>query len=310
MPEIDTKRKNRKSEKKQISLKAREAISGWLFVSPALIGFGIFTFGAIVYSFYLSLTNWNLLSEPKYIGIDNYIKIFKDDQYFYKFMGNTVYFVVFLVPIVLAISLVLAVLINKRVKGIVKGYRAILFLPSITSTVAISMVWIWIFNPEMGLINTFLTAIGFQSTPLWLSSPDSSKMALIIMRTWQMSGYYMLIFLAGLQTIPNQLYEAAAIDGAGTVKRFFKITLPMLSNTTFVVIILLVIESFNMFESVYIMTGGGPLGSTSTIMYYIYQQAFTNYNMGYASALSWVLFVVILIITLIQYRFRKEQEGE
>ena len=303
-------RKKRNRPKKKLSLEAREALSGWFFVSPALIGFSIFTFAAIGYSLYLSLTQWDLLSTPRLIGLQNFINIFTADKYFYKYMGNTVYFVLFLVPIVLVISLMLAVIINKRVKGIVKAYRAILFLPSITSTVAISMVWIWILNPEMGLINNFLRMIGFQNTPLWLSSESSSKMALIIMRTWQMSGYYMLIFLAGLQTVPTQLYEAASIDGAGPVKRFFAITLPMLSNTTFVVMILLIIEAFNMFESVFIMTSGGPLGSTRTIMYYIYEQAFTNYNMGYASALAWILFLIILIVTLIQYRFRKEQEGE
>lgn len=310
MSEANDTRKRKASRKKGLSLETKEALSGWLFVSPALIGFGIFTFAAIGYSLYLSLTQWNLLSTPRLIGFSNFINIFTADKYFYKYMGNTVYFVVFLVPIVLVISLLLAIAINKRVKGVVKVYRAVLFLPSITSTVAISMVWIWILNPEMGLINNFLRVIGFQNTPLWLSSEDSSKMALIIMRTWQMSGYYMLIFLAGLQTVPTQLYEAASIDGAGPVKCFFRITLPMLSNTTFVVMILLMIEAFNMFESVFIMTSGGPLGSTSTIMYYIYEQAFTNYNMGYASALAWVLFVIILIITLIQYRFRREQEGE
>lgn len=303
-------RRKRNRPKKKLSLEAREALSGWFFVSPALIGFSIFTFAAIGYSLYLSLTRWDLLSTPQFIGLQNFIKVFTADKYFYKYMGNTVYFVLFLVPIVLVVSLMLAVIINKRVKGIVKAYRAILFLPSITSTVAISMVWIWILNPEMGLINNFLRMIGFQNTPLWLSSESSSKMALVIMRTWQMSGYYMLIFLAGLQTVPTQLYEAASIDGAGPIKRFFSITLPMLSNTTFVVMILLIIEAFNMFESVFIMTSGGPLGSTSTIMYYIYEQAFTNYNMGYASSLAWILFIIILIVTLVQYRFRREQEGE
>lgn len=292
------------------SLKVKEAISGWLFVSPALIGFSIFTFGAILYSFYLSLTRWNLMTPPRFIGFENYINIFSNDKYFFKYMGNTVYFVAFLVPVVLIISLMLAIFINQRVTGIVKVYRAILFLPSITSTVAVSMVWIWLFNPEIGLINNFLSAVGFHNTPLWISSEHTSKLALIIMRTWQMSGYYMLIFLAGLQTIPNELYEAASIDGAGALSRFIKITLPMLSNTTFVVMILLIIESFSMFESIFIMTDGGPLGSTSTIMYYIYQKAFTDYQMGYASALAWILFVIILIITLIQYKFRKEQRGD
>ena len=190
------------------------------------------------------------------------------------------------------------------------GYRVALFLPSITSTVAVSMVWLWIFNPDMGILNNILTAIGLNDVPLWLGDPAWSKPALVIMRVWQMSGYYMLMFLAGLQTIPETLYEAADVDGATGWQKFIRITVPMLSNTTFVVAILLVIEAFNMFESIFVMTKGGPLGSTSTIMYYIYEQGFTNYNMGYASALAWIFFALIMIVTLVQYRFRHEQGGE
>ena len=295
---------------KRMSLKTKEALTGWLFLSPALIGFSIFTFGSIIYSLYLSLTDYDLMTKPKFIGLENYIRAFTKDESFYKFFGNTLYFVVLLVPIVLAISLFLALLINKKAGKITKAYRVALFLPSITSTIAVSMVWLWIFNPDMGLINNMLTAIGFNNPPMWLNSPDTSKMALVIMRVWQMSGYYMIMFLAGLQTIPESLYESAQVDGANKIQSFFKITLPMLSNTTFVVIILLVIEAFNMFESIFIMTNGGPLGSTSTIMYYIYEQGFGNYNMGYASAIAWIFFVVIMIITLIKYRFRNEQGGE
>lgn len=295
---------------KRMSLKTKEALTGWLFLSPALIGFSIFTFGSIIYSLYLSLTDYDLMTKPKFIGLENYIRAFTKDESFYEFFGNTLYFVVLLVPIVLAISLFLALLINKKAGKITKAYRVALFLPSITSTIAVSMVWLWIFNPDMGLINNMLTAIGFNNPPMWLNSPDTSKMALVIMRVWQMSGYYMIMFLAGLQTIPESLYESAQVDGANKIQSFFKITLPMLSNTTFVVIILLVIEAFNMFESIFIMTNGGPLGSTSTIMYYIYEQGFGNYNMGYASAIAWIFFVVIMIITLIQYRFRNEQGGE
>lgn len=306
--ELDSKYNLKK--KKRMSLKTKEALTGWLFISPALIGFSIFTFGSIIYSLYLSLTDYDLMTKPKFIGLENFIRAFTKDEYFYKFFGNTLYFVVFLVPIVLVISLLLALLINRKVGRMTKAYRVALFLPSITSTIAVSMVWLWIFNPDMGLINNLLTAIGFNNPPMWLNSPETSKMALIIMRVWQMSGYYMIMFLAGLQTIPESLYESAQVDGANKIQSFFKITLPMLSNTTFVVIILLVIEAFNMFESIFIMTNGGPLGSTSTIMYYIYEQGFGNYNMGYASAIAWIFFVVIMIITLIQYKFRNEQGGE
>ena len=293
-----------------MTLKRREAATGWLFVSPALIGFSIFTFGAILRSFYFSLTDYSLLAEPEFLGLDNYIRAFTNDEYFYKYFRNTFYFVVTLVPIVLVCSLLLAILINRKAGRITKAYRVALFLPSITSTVAVSMVWLWIFNPDLGLLNNFLTAIGFQTPTMWLSDPQWSKPALVIMRVWQMCGYYMIMFLTGLQTIPETLYEAAEVDGASPVQKFFRITVPMLANTTFVVAILLVIEAFNMFESIFIMTSGGPLGSTSTIMYYIYEQGFTNYNMGYASALAWIFFALIMVVTLIQYRFRNEQGGE
>ena len=295
---------------RRLNLKQREALTGWLFVSPALIGFGIFTFGAILYSLYLSFTDYDLLGSPKWVGLENYIRAFTDDQYFYQYFGNTFYFAIVLVPVVLVISLFLAILINKKVGKLTKAYRVALFLPSITSTVAVSMVWLWIFNPDMGIMNNFLTAIGFHNPPMWLSDPEWSKPALIIMRVWQMSGYYMLLFLAGLQTIPETLYEAAEVDGASAWQKFRRITVPMLSNTTFVVVILLIIESFNMFESIFVMTEGGPLGSTSTIMYYIYEQGFMSYNMGYASALAWIFFALILVFTLIQFHFRREQGGE
>ena len=295
---------------RRLNLKQREALTGWLFVSPALIGFGIFTFGAILYSLYLSFTDYDMFGTPEWVGLENYIKAFTNDEYFYQYFGNTFYFAIVLVPVVLVISLFLAILINKKVGKLTKAYRVALFLPSITSTVAVSMVWLWIFNPDMGILNNFLTAIGFHNPPMWLSDPEWSKPALIIMRVWQMSGYYMLLFLAGLQTIPETLYEAAEVDGASSWQRFTRITVPMLSNTTFVVVILLIIESFNMLESIFVMTEGGPLGSTSTIMYYIYEQGFMSYNMGYASALAWIFFALILVFTLIQFRFRREQGGE
>lgn len=295
--------------KRRMTLQKQEALLGWLFISPALIGFSIFTFGSMLYSLYLSFTDYNLMAKPNLVGLSNYARAFKQDQYFYPYFGNTLFFVITLVPIVLVFSLALALLINKKTGMMTKFYRVALFLPSITSTVAISMVWIWIFNPDMGILNNILYALGVQNPPMWLSDPKWSKPALVIMRVWQMGGYYMLMFLTGLKTIPENLYEAANMDGATPWQKLTKITLPMLANTTFVVVIMLVIEAFNMFESIFIMTQGGPVGSTSTIMYYIYEQGFMNYNMGYASALAWIFFALIMIVTMIQYRFRNEQEG-
>lgn len=286
-------------------LKRREALTGWIFVLPELIGFSIFTFFSISYSFYISLTKYELLSPPVFVGIKNYARIFKDTKFF-KYLGNTSYFVVGLVPIVLVISMMLAIAINRKTKFLTNIYRSALFLPCITSTVAISLVWMWILNPDIGVINTILRAVGVQNPPKWLESVLWAKPALIVMRIWQMAGYYMVIFLAGLQSIPDSLYEAAMIDGASRSQRTFYITVPMLSNTTFMVAIMLIIESFNIFEAVFVMTEGRPMGSTNTLMYYIYQLGFQNYNMGYASAVAWIFFLIILGITLVQYRFRKE----
>lgn len=290
-----------------LSLRRKEALTGWAFVMPALIGFGVFTFGAIIYSFYISLTRWELLTDPVFVGFRNYSRLFSDAK-FYKYLGNTLYFVVFLVPIVLIISFALAMLINKKTKFLTSVYRSALFVPCITSTVAVSLVWLWILNPDTGIINNLLRYVGVTDPPRWLESVKWAKPALIVMRVWQMSGYYMIMFLAGLQVIPENLYEAAEVDGATRWQKTIKITIPMLSNTTFVVAIMLVIEAFNIFESVFVMTEGGPIGSTSTLMYYIYELGFKTYNMGYASAVAWIFFAMILVVTLVQYGFRNEQK--
>lgn len=295
-----------KPQKRGFSLKRQEAITGWCFILPTLIGFSIFTFGSIIYSFFISLTKWDLLTPQVFVGLNNYIKVFHDKN-FYQCLCNTLFFVITLVPIVLCISMLLAILINKQAKFLTKFYRSAMFIPSITSTVAISMIWLWIFNPDMGILNNIFHFLGVADPPRWFESDLWAKPALVIMRVWQMSGYYMIMFLAGLQTIPNSLYEAAEIDGATKRQKALHITVPMLSNTTFVVAIMLVIEAFNIFESIFIMTEGGPDGSTNTLMYYIYDQGFKMYNMGYASAVAWVFFAIILVITLIQYRFRNEK---
>jgi multiple sugar transport system permease protein len=291
----------------RFTLRRREALTGWLFIMPALIGFAIFTFGSILYSFYISLTKWELLTTPEYIGFRNYVKLFSDPKFF-RFTANTLYFVVWLVPLVLVISMALAILINKKTRILTNIYRSSLFLPCITSTVAISLVWMWILNPDIGIINNILRLFGVANPPRWLESTVWAKPALIVMRVWQMSGYYMIMFLAGLQVIPENLYEAAEVDGASRWQKTIKITIPMLANTTFVVAIMLVIEAFNIFEAIFVMTEGGPVGSTTTLMYYIYELGFKRYNMGYASAVAWIFFAMILLVTLIQYTLRKEQK--
>ena len=288
--------------------KASSKSFSYLMVLPAVLLFTLFAVYPFVEGIKLGFYRWDGLSPMTFIGMENYVNILHDEQYWSALKNTFLYAVVTTIAKNL-LGLVLAMVMMKITHG--KGFfRTITYMPVTFSYVVCGILWLWIFNPDMGILNNFLTAIGFHNPPMWLSDPEWSKPALIIMRVWQMSGYYMLLFLAGLQTIPETLYEAAEVDGASSWQRFTRITVPMLSNTTFVVVILLIIESFNMFESIFVMTEGGPLGSTSTIMYYIYEQGFMSYNMGYASALAWIFFALILVFTLIQFRFRREQGGE
>ena len=278
---------------------------GWLFVAPAVTGFAVFTAFSMCYSLYISFTDWNILSDPKFVGWQNYINLFTRDIFFGEYLWNTIYYVLFLVPSVLVISLLFAILLNKTFKGFTPFYRASLFLPSIISTVAIALVWKWLLNSQSGTINGILRWIGISQPPQWLLDAKWAKLSIIIMRIWQMSGYYMVMYLTGLQTIPSTLYEAARVDGANKAQQLFFITIPMLSPTTFAIIILLVLEAFNIFEAVMIMTEGS-LG-TSSLMFYVYRLAFASYRMGYASALAWILFLMILVFTILRFVLKKDE---
>ncbi|NSW89196.1 MAG: sugar ABC transporter permease [Firmicutes bacterium] len=299
----------RLSGKIHISLKKQETITGWLFILPILIGFLVFVAGSVIYSLVISLTKWDLLTPPVFIGIQNYIRVFKDES-FWQCMYNTVYFVIGLVPSVLILSMLTAIAINQKVNKLTSFFKVSFYIPNITSTIAVSMIWLWILNPTNGLINTLLHLIGITNTPMWLQSVVWAKPALIIMRIWQMCGYYMIMFLAGLQTIPETLYEAAEVDGARKWQKYRYITVPMLSNTTFFVTIMLIIEAFNIFEAIFVMTEGRPAGSTNTLLYYIYYNGFQYYRMGYASALAWILFAILFVLTLIQFRLRRKKEQQ
>lgn len=293
-------------KKRRFTLAKKEELTGWLFVAPMLIGFIVFSFGPILASLLISFTDWNLLQPPKFVGINNFIKMFKDTQ-FIQSMGNTLYFVITMVPVILVVSLFLAIILNQKIWG-KAFFRAAFYFPSVVSTVAISMVWLWVFSPgNNGLLNTILHFFGMKESIAWLGNAETVKPALVIMRTWQSAGYYMVIFLAGLQTIPQELYEVAEIDGASKWKKLWHITIPLLSPVTFFVTIMLTIEAFNIFEAIYVMTEGGPAGATNTIMYYIYHNGFTLYDMGYASAQAWVLFLILAILTLIRFKLRKEE---
>lgn len=276
----------------------KEAIDGYLFISPWIVGFLIFTFGPLIASIFLSFTKWDIFTAPEFVGMANYTKLFADPL-FKKSLYNTFYYAIFSIPLGMAGGLYLAILLNQKVKGL-PIFRTLFYLPSVTSGVAVALLWKWIFNPEFGIANLILNWFGLPSLQ-WLSSSQWSMPALIIMSLWGIGGG-MLIYLAGLQGIPQQLYEAAELDGAGWWSCFFKITLPMLSPTLFFQLIMGIIGSFQVFTQVYVMTQGGPANATLVYVLYLYQNAFQWWKMGYASALAWVLFAIVLIFTLIQFK--------
>jgi multiple sugar transport system permease protein len=274
-----------------------------MFLLPNFIGFMVFTVFAVGFSLYISLHSWDLFSSPTFVGLKNFVELLRDDPDFRRVLKNTLYFVVGIVPLGTAVSLALALLCNRTLKGMT-FFRTVLYLPSVSSTIAVGIVWIWLLDPQFGVVNYLLRSIGVANPPNWLGSVAWAKPALILMHIWQYAGYYMVIFLAGLQGIPQQLYEAAVLDGASGWQKFWRITLPLLSPTTFFVFVMKLIGVFNIFEQPFIMTNGGPSGSTQTIVYYIYSNAFQWFNMGYASAVAWVLFIIVFAVTYIQFKYQ------
>lgn len=282
----------------------RKALSGWLFVSPWIIGFLIFGLYPMIMSFYYSLTRYDVLRIPQYIGIQNYTNLLFNDPDFWVSIWNTLFYTAVRVPLAIILSLLLAVLVNQAVKG-VRIFRTVFFIPSIVTGVVLSVLWMWLFNPQFGLINSSLAALGIMG-PLWLQSPDWSKPALILMSLWSIGGPRMLVFLAALQNIPAQLYEAIELDGGGWWAKFRHVTLPSLSPVIFLWSILEVIGSFQVFVEAYVMTEGGPLNSTLFYNLYLYRRAFDDFEMGYASAMAWILLVLTLVVTVIQIRVSKK----
>ena len=280
-----------------------QAIVGFIFVSPWVIGFIIFGLYPILVSFYYSLCQYDVLRIPQFIGLRNYHQLLFEDNYFWISIWNTLVYTVLRVPLSIIGSLLLAVLVNNAIKGI-KIFRTIYFIPSIVTGVVLSVLWLWLLNPEYGLINSFLAFFGIQG-PLWLLDPNWSKPSMVIMSLWSIGGGRMLVFLAALQGIPQHLYEAVEIDGGGWWTKFRNITVPMISPIIFLWSILEVIFSLQVFVEAYIMTHGGPLNSTLFYNLYLYNKAFDDFNMGYASALAWLLLVITLIITTIQFMVSK-----
>jgi len=283
----------------------KNTLVAWSFIAPNFLGFFIFTLIPVIASFVIAFTNWDAFSTPKFVGFKNFINMVHNHTFWIS-LWNTVFYTVGTVPLTLIASLGLALLLNKKIPG-VRTFRAVIFFPYITSLVAIAVVWNMLFHPDLGMINEFLRWIGIQHPPGWTSSPKWAMPAIIIVSVWRGMGYYMVLYLAGLQSIPKELYEAAKMDGANKWSEFKNVTLPMLAPTTFLVLIMLTISSFKVFDLIQVMTLGGPGQSTNVLVYEIYNEAFVNFNFGYASAIALVLFFIVLIITIIQFRIQEKK---
>ncbi|MBA2469974.1 MAG: sugar ABC transporter permease [Chloroflexia bacterium] len=285
------------------SFRRTETRTAYMFLAPNIIGFLLFSMLPVGATLVISLLNWDLIRDPEFVGLQNYTTLLTEDPLFREVLFNTAYFVVGVVPASIVISLLLALAMNNGLRGI-SLFRAIFFIPVITSSVAVAMLWRWLYNTDYGLINVGLNAMGLPYIP-WLTSTDWAMPAVIIMAVWKSLGYNMVIYLAGLQGISPTLYEAAALDGAGGWARFRDITLPLLGPTTFFILVISVINSFQVFDLTFILTQGGPGIATTTIVMYIYDQGFRYFQMGYAAAIAWVLFIIIFLITLAQMQYQK-----
>jgi len=281
------------------SLLWSETRDAYLFILPWVIGFIFFTVGPMLASLYISFTRWEIVTPSEWVGLTQYVRLIQDDR-FYLSLYNTAYYVFLGVPLHLFLALLAALAMNINLAG-VRIFRTLYYVPSITPVVANSILWLWIFHPQWGLANAFLQLLGLEGL-YWLQDPRLSKPSFIIMSFWSIGGQ-MIILLAALKGISPTYYEAAEIDGAGLLRQFRHITLPLLTPALFFNLILAIIGAFQVFTQAFIMTQGGPSYSTLFYVLYLYRMAFENFRMGYASAMAWILFVIILLFTLIQFRF-------
>jgi multiple sugar transport system permease protein len=282
---------------------------GYLFILPSFIHLLLFLLIPVVFSFFLSFHKWDQprFQEAPFIGLDNY-NFLMGDRRFWQSMVNSAYYTALSVPLGMGFSLLIAVVLNQKLKGVTL-FRTLFFMPVISSWVAVSIIWVTLLDPNVGIVNYLLKSVGLHPVN-WLGDPRSAMPSLVIIAIWKGAGFNMVIWLAGLQAIPQELYEAAAIDGASRWQSFWRITLPLLAPTSFFLAITGVIGSFQVFSPVYVITKGGPLDSTDVAVFHIYRRAFQEFDFGYASAQAWVLFAVIFIATLAQiwYIRRRSQE--
>jgi multiple sugar transport system permease protein len=273
-----------------------------LFLLPSLIGLLMFNLLPILSSAYISFTDWDLLTDAKWVGLQNYKDVFTEEKSL-NAIGNTFKFIAGYLPLILILGVLLAVLLNRKIKGL-KFYRAAVFVPVITSWVAVSIIWRWLLNGQSGLFNYLLSLVHIQG-PVWLQDFFWAMPSIIVVSVWKDLGYVTIILLAGLQEVPEEYYEAAEIDGATPLQQLLHISIPMLTPALFFVVIISMINAFQLFDQVMVMTGGGPAGSTSTMVEQIFKNAFKSNRMGFASAQSWVLFALIFVVTLVQNQWQK-----
>jgi len=285
-------------------LRRREAIEGLLYISPWFFGFLVFNFGPLLYSFYLSLTKYSIVREPIFTGLDNYVQIFTRDRLFWVAIQNTGYYALVTVVVGLTCSLLLALLLDQKVKG-TSLLRTFFFMPTLTPVVASVLIWGWILQPELGVLNYLLRSIGLVG-PGWLQSVEWAMPALLVIALWgSVGGSRMVIFIAGLQGIPHELYEAAQIDGAGVWTRFRHVTIPLLTPTIFFNTVLGIIGSLSVFQLAFVGTKGGPANATYFYVLHIYYRGFADSEMGYAAALAWIFFAINMVFTGVQFWLQK-----
>ncbi|NLG73649.1 MAG: sugar ABC transporter permease [Chloroflexi bacterium] len=278
-------------------------ITPYLFLLPMIVGLFVFRLGPIAAAVFASFTNWNVATAPVFIGLGNFRELFAS-QYFWLVLRNTVVFILIFTPGVMILAFIMAVLVNQKLKGIA-FFRGLFFMPYVTTMVAIAMAFNWIFATRFGVLNSILTRwFNVSNPPAWLSSPTYALIAIAIVAIWKYSGFLMMIFLAGLQSIPADLYEAAEIDGANRLQQIIQITLPLLSPVTFFAFIITVIDAFRTFDVTYAMTGGGPNFASTTLAYYVYQNAFIYQRMGYASAISMILLILVAAATFVSFKLK------
>ncbi|GAA2017228.1 sugar ABC transporter permease [Pseudokineococcus marinus] len=285
----------------------RRSVTGWSFILPNFLGFGLLTLVPVVALFYIAFTSWNAFGTAPFVGLDNFRRLVGDGS-FHVALLNTLYYSALHIPLTLGLALGLAVLLNTKLRG-VAFFRTAAFFPYITSIVAIAAVWNMLYSPEVGPINQVLTSIGVDDPPGWTTSAQWSMPAVIVVGVWREMGYYMILFLAGLQTIPRELYEAARVDGASAWQRFRNVTLPGLRPTTFFVVVILTIGSLKVFDLILVLTDGGPGRSTLVLSQYIFQKGFEEYQFGYASAISIVLFLLCVLVTVVQFVINRRRDA-